>query len=354
MLPDLTPIKDGDSAEHDISDDEISTAVSAQATAPASSPDAGATFSVLIFGVVIDSTTSTITSTTSARTTRADFFGTSSAPAQFSSQFHPPWAFLPLNGKAGSTIQTVTNIIRTLLFQAYLPPKFWVKALNMAVHVLNLLPITTLSLRAPFEEAAMYFEMSALLFNRTYDHVPRPSHDNIPGIDFYETFSLVVKPVTIRTVLSIAISRHWPIYQLDVKNAFLHGDLNEEVYMKQPPGYVNTTHPDYVCRLHKALFDLQQAPCAWTLSQGLFIRSSSIDHLVCYSDADWTGCPDTHQSTSGFCVFLGNNLLSWSSKRQHAISHSSAEAEYMGVANVVAEATWLCNLLIELHCPLSR
>ncbi|GJX69622.1 ribonuclease H-like domain-containing protein [Tanacetum coccineum] len=66
------------------------------------------------------------------------------------------------------------------------------------------------------------------------------------------------------------------------------------------------------------------------------------------------GCPTTRRSTSGYCVFLDNNLLSWSSKRQATLSRSSAEAEYRGVANVVAETAWLRNLLRELHSPLQR
>ncbi|GKD91482.1 ribonuclease H-like domain-containing protein [Tanacetum coccineum] len=90
-----------------------------------------------------------------------------------------------------------------------------------------------------------------------------------------------------------------------------------------------------------------------TLDYGLQLFSSSTTYLVAYSDADWTNCPITRRSTSGYCVFLGNNLLSWSSKRQTTLSRSSAEAEYCGVANAVAETCWLRNLLLELHTPLS-
>lgn len=66
------------------------------------------------------------------------------------------------------------------------------------------------------------------------------------------------------------------------------------------------------------------------LTHGLHIRPSAIDRLVSYSDADWAGCPTTRQSTSGFCVYLGDNQISWSSKRQHVVSRSSVEAEYTG------------------------
>lgn len=65
-----------------------------------------------------------------------------------------------------------------------------------------------------------------------------------------------------------------------------------------------------------------------SMSAGLQLGSGAIDHLTAYSDADWVGCPDTRRSTSGFCVFLGDNLVSWSSKRQTTVSRSSAEAEY--------------------------
>ncbi|GJY83313.1 ribonuclease H-like domain-containing protein [Tanacetum coccineum] len=90
-----------------------------------------------------------------------------------------------------------------------------------------------------------------------------------------------------------------------------------------------------------------------TLNYGLQLFSSSTTNLVAYFDANWAGCPTTQRSTSGYCVFLGNNLLSWSAKRQPTLSCFTAEAKYHGVANAVAERCWLRNLLRELHTPLS-
>ncbi|GJX51097.1 ribonuclease H-like domain-containing protein [Tanacetum coccineum] len=237
----------------------------------------------------------------------------------------------------------------------------------------------------------------------------------LSSVDVDETFRPVVKPSTIRTILSLAISRHWHVHQLDVKNAFLHGDFSETVYMHQLPGFWDFAYPDYVCLLHRSLYGLKQVPRAWfqrfaahitrrkyaieilerahmvgcnssrtpvdtksklgddddpvsdptlyrslagslqyltftrpdisyavqilryvrgTLDHELQLFSSSTASLVAYSDVDWAGCLVTRRLASGYYVFLGNNLLSWSSKRQLTLSRSSVEEEYRGVANV--------------------
>lgn len=91
-----------------------------------------------------------------------------------------------------------------------------------------------------------------------------------------------------------------------------------------------------------------------TIDFGLQLYRTTSHDLVAYSDVDWVGCPDTRKSTSSYCVFLRDNLVSWSSKRQAMVSRPSAEAEYHGVANAVVEACWLRQLLLELHQPPSK
>jgi hypothetical protein len=73
----------------------------------------------------------------------------------------------------------------------------------------------------------------------------------------------VVKITSIRIILSIAVTRKWCLRQLNAQNAFLHGVLEEDVYMKQSPGYIDAAHPCFMCKLDKALYGLKQAPRAW-------------------------------------------------------------------------------------------
>lgn len=353
------------------------------------------------------------------------------------------------------------------------------------------------------------------------------------GLDYFETFSPVAKLTTVRCLLALAAINNWYLHQLDVNNAFLHGDLDEEVFMKPPPGFISKGD-NRVCRLNKSLYGLKQASRQWfskfsstlllhgftqsksdyslftkstgssfmallvyvddivlasndqqtirefigflnthfklkdlgplkfflgleiarstagisvcqrkfaldilsdtghlaskpalfpmdsnakfsasdgdliddpksyrrligrllyltitrpdltfavhTLSQfmqaprkphldaafrilryikaapgqGLFFPASSSCHLKAFCDSDWASCPDTRRSVSGFCVFLGDSLISWKSKKQTTVSRSSAEAEYRAMAAVCCEIVWLFQLLHDLQVSHSQ
>ncbi|GJW11338.1 ribonuclease H-like domain-containing protein [Tanacetum coccineum] len=120
---------------------------------------------------------------------------------------------------------------------------------RLSLHVSSILPLPK-SYTDAFNDLNwqndMCDEYNALIKNKTWTLVPRPTDANI-GIDVDETFSPVVKPGTVQTVLSLATSRHWPVHQLDVKNAFLHGDLSETIYMHQHE------LQDYVTLLNSAM-----------------------------------------------------------------------------------------------------
>jgi hypothetical protein len=172
----------------------------------------------------------------------------------------------------------------------------------------------------PEWRTAMQVEFNALLHNKTWSLVPCQAASNLvgckwvfklkrkadgsierhkarlvakgfhqqAGIDYGETFSPVVKPTTIRTVLSLAYSASWSLKQIDIQNAFLHDFLFEDVYMVQPPDFTNPNYSQHVYKLHKALYSLKQSPWAWfsRLSEKLiqlgFIGSKANSSLFIY------------------------------------------------------------------------
>jgi len=101
----------------------------------------------------------------------------------------------------------------------------------------------------------------------------------IKGLDFNETFAPVAKFTTIRCILAMTAANGWELHQMDVKTALLNGDLDEEVYMEQPDGYVDSTHPDKVCRLFRALYGLKQAPKMWYAKLVDFLKSQGFDNI---------------------------------------------------------------------------
>nr|GEX60882.1 retrovirus-related Pol polyprotein from transposon TNT 1-94 [Tanacetum cinerariifolium] len=124
------------------------------------------------------------------------------------------------------------------------------------------------------------------------------------GIDFEESFALVARLEVVQIFIAYAAHMSFPIFQMDVKTAFLNGPLKEEVYVAQPNGFVDPDHPEKVYCLRKALYRLKEAPRTWYDELSKFLTSKGFT-----KDVNHAGCIDSRKSTSGGIQFLGDKLV---------------------------------------------
>nr|GEV19338.1 copia protein [Tanacetum cinerariifolium] len=183
-----------------------------------------------------------------------------------------------------------------------------------------------------------------------------------------------------RILLAYAYALDFKLFQMDVKSAFLNGFINEEVYVAQPPGFIDFEKPNHVYKLKKALYGLKQAPKAWpdimfsvclcacfqeapknshleavkcifrhikgTTHLGLCYPMGTGIEIIVYADSDHAGDCVDRKSTSGICTFVGCCLTSCFSKKQTALAIFTIEAEYVSAGKACQQALWMKQALI--------
>ncbi|KAJ7957455.1 Retrovirus-related Pol polyprotein from transposon TNT 1-94 [Quillaja saponaria] len=199
------------------------------------------------------------------------------------------------NGVAERKNRTILNMARCLLKSKNMPKEFWAEAVSCAVYLSNRCPtkgVENQTHQEAWSGKKPNVSHLRIFGSIAYAHVPDQERSKLndrsvkqrkmqkeklkkykarlvvkgyaqkQGINYEEVFAPVARLETIRLLISFAAHKHWKIYQLDVKSAFLHGFLEEEVYVEQPESYVIERQEDKVLKLKKALYGLKQAPRA--------------------------------------------------------------------------------------------
>ncbi|GJZ83251.1 retrovirus-related pol polyprotein from transposon TNT 1-94, partial [Tanacetum coccineum] len=161
------------------------------------------------------------------------------------------------------------------------------------------------------------------------------------GIDFEESFASVARLEAIRIFLAFVAHMNMVVYQMDVKTAFLNGNLQEEVYVSQSDGFVDPDNPNHVYKLKKALYGLKQAPRAWYDMLSSFLLSQD------FSKGSVDPTLFIYREGKELLLFLGDRLVSWSSKRQKSAAISSTEAEYIAMSGCCAQILWMRSQLTD-------
>nr|GEV45253.1 Gag-Pol polyprotein [Tanacetum cinerariifolium] len=242
------------------------------------------------------------------------------------------------NGVVKRQNRTLVEAARTMLSAAKVPLFFWAEAIVTACstqnHVWELVdrPLFTNVINLKWLWKNKRDEENTIIRNKS--RLVAKGYAQKEGVDFEESFTPVARLEAVRLFIAYAAHKSFTIYQMDVKIAFLYGTLKEEVYVNQPDGFVDPYHPDKVYRLNIS------TPIA-TKHLDADLSGTPIDQTK-YRNSDHASCIDSRKSTSGGIQFLcGDNLVSWSSKKQDCTSMSFAEAEYVSLSACCAQVLWM-------------
>nr|GEW76851.1 integrase, catalytic region, zinc finger, CCHC-type, peptidase aspartic, catalytic [Tanacetum cinerariifolium] len=174
------------------------------------------------------------------------------------------------------------------------------------------------------------------------------------GIDFEESFAPITKMEAIRIFLAYVAHKSFMVFQMDVKTAFLHGSLKEDV-----PDIVHATCLSARYQAKPTEKHLKEVKRIFhylrgTVNTSLWYTKDSGFKLTGFSDADYARCKDTFKSTSGGAQFLGEKLVSWSSKKQDCMALSTVEAKYVSLSACCAQVLWMRTQLTDYGFHLKK